>query len=108
MAIKIVPIEGTELSELKKEISILKQCSSPFIVQYYGSYIHDTDMWIVMEYCDAGSVADCMTATLVPLRENEIAAIVANIILGLEYLHGQNSIHRVRSSVFFLFYFYKI
>lgn len=32
--------------------------SSPYVVKYYGSYFKNTDLWIVMEYCGAGSVSD--------------------------------------------------
>ena len=31
---------------------------SPHVVKYYGSYFKNTDLWIVMEYCGAGSVSD--------------------------------------------------
>lgn len=32
--------------------------NSPYVVKYYGSYFKNTDLWIVMEYCGAGSVSD--------------------------------------------------
>ncbi|XP_078449807.1 serine/threonine-protein kinase 3-like [Lampetra planeri] len=57
MAIKQVPVES-ELQEIIKEISIMQQCDSPYVVKYYGSYFKDTDLWIVMEFCGAGSVSD--------------------------------------------------
>lgn len=31
---------------------------SPHVVRYYGSYFKNSDLWIVMEYCGAGSVSD--------------------------------------------------
>ncbi|XP_048657853.1 serine/threonine-protein kinase 3 [Marmota marmota marmota] len=36
----------------------MQQCDSPYVVKYYGSYFKNTDLWIVMEYCGAGSVSD--------------------------------------------------
>ena len=33
---------------------------SQYVVKYYGSYFKNTDLWIVMEYCGAGSVSDIM------------------------------------------------
>ena len=30
------------------------------LFRYYGSYFKNTDLWIVMEYCGAGSVSDIM------------------------------------------------
>lgn len=59
LAIKQVPVD-TDLQEIIKEISIMQQCDSPYVVKYYGSYFKNTDLWIVMEYCGAGSVSDIM------------------------------------------------
>ena len=54
-----VPVD-TDLQDIIKEISIMQQCDSPYVVKYYGSYFKNTDLWIVMEYCGAGSVSDIM------------------------------------------------
>jgi serine/threonine protein kinase len=43
---------------LLQEISVLSQCRCPYITDYYGSYLHQTKLWIVMEYMAGGSVAD--------------------------------------------------
>ena len=59
LAIKQVPVD-TDLQDIIKEISIMQQCVSPYVVRYYGSYFKNTDLWIVMEYCGAGSVSDIM------------------------------------------------
>ena len=40
-----VPVD-TDLQEIIKEISIMQQCDSPFIVKYYGSYFKNTDLWV--------------------------------------------------------------
>lgn len=48
---------------LKKEITILKQCRHPNIVGYIGSYIKEGDLWLIMEYCSAGSLADILKIT---------------------------------------------
>ena len=37
----------------------IRTCSQ-YVVKYYGSYFKNTDLWIVMEYCGAGSVSDIM------------------------------------------------
>lgn len=53
VAIKQVPVES-DLQEIIKEIAIMQQCDSPYVVKYFGSYFKNTDLWIVMEYCGAG------------------------------------------------------
>lgn len=48
VAMKVVPIdhEESELGDLKKEIQILQQCTSAFIVEYYASYLFESNMWV--------------------------------------------------------------
>ncbi|XP_071541223.1 serine/threonine-protein kinase 3 isoform X1 [Panulirus ornatus] len=93
LAIKQVPID-TDLQEIIKEISIMQQCDSHHVVKYYGSYFKDSDLWIVMEYCGAGSVSDIMRLRKKTLTEEEIATVVLDTLRGLEYLHLRRKIHR--------------
>ncbi|GIZ00907.1 hypothetical protein CEXT_127421 [Caerostris extrusa] len=93
LAIKQVPVD-TDLQEIIKEISIMQQCDSLFVVKYYGSYFKGTDLWIVMEYCGGGSVSDIMRLRKKTLTEEEIATILNDILKGLEYLHYRRKIHR--------------
>merc|ERR550534_48665 len=93
LAIKQVPVD-TDLQEIIKEISIMQQCDSPYVVKYYGSYFKNTDLWIVMEYCGAGSVSDIMRLRKKTLSEVEIATVLLDTLRGLEYLHVRRKIHR--------------
>jgi len=93
LAIKQVPVD-TDLQEIIKEISIMQQCDSPYVVKYYGSYFKNTDLWIVMEYCGAGSVSDIMRLRKKTLTEEEIGTILCDTLKGLEYLHLRKKIHR--------------
>lgn len=45
VAIKLVPVES-DLHEIIKEISIMQQCDSPYVVRYYGSYFKQCDLWV--------------------------------------------------------------
>ncbi len=62
VAVKVVPI-SSDIESLRKEIQILKQCRSQHIVRYFGSYLKDNDLWLILEYCNAGSVSDLMKST---------------------------------------------
>uniref|UniRef100_A0A3Q3QKG8 non-specific serine/threonine protein kinase n=1 Tax=Monopterus albus TaxID=43700 RepID=A0A3Q3QKG8_MONAL len=93
VAIKQVPVES-DLQEIIKEISIMQQCNSPHVVRYYGSYFKNSDLWIVMEYCGAGSVSDIIRIRNKTLTEEEIATILQSTLKGLEYLHFMRKIHR--------------
>ena len=91
-----------EADKIMSEIEILAKCDSPYIVGYYECFLHETrssgsEMWIVMEYCSAGSMSDLIEAlnASAPMPEECIRAVCASIVLGLEYLHGvANVCHR--------------
>ena len=95
VAIKAIPIES-DLTDIQKEIAILRKCRSPYVVSYFGSYEKDGDLWIVMEFCSAGSVSDLMSICDITLEEYEIAEVLASVLKGLQYLHDAKLIHRVR------------
>jgi len=92
-AIKRVPVEN-DLDEILNEIKIMKQCRSPYIISYYGSYFKDNELWIVMEFCGGGSVSDLMRILDKTLTEDQIAVVVRDALKGLNYLHGIKKIHR--------------
>jgi len=94
IAIKKVEIDD-DLDELINEINVMKQCKSKYVVSYFGSYWKDSDLWIVMEYCGAGSISDIMCILDIVLAEQQISVIMWYVLRGLEYLHyNQLKIHR--------------
>jgi serine/threonine protein kinase len=94
VAIKQIPIDN-DLQDIIKEISTLEQCDSPYIIKFYGSYLKTSDLWIVMEYCGAGSVSDLIRWRSTTLTEIEISIVLHSVLKGLEYLHiSKRKIHR--------------
>ncbi|CAA6658186.1 unnamed protein product [Spirodela intermedia] len=95
VAIKVIDLEEAEdeIEDIQKEISVLSQCRSPYITEYYGSYVHQTKLWIVMEYMAGGSVADLLQSGP-PLDEASIACILRDLLHAIEYLHNEGKIHR--------------
>ncbi|XP_022725177.1 serine/threonine-protein kinase 10-A isoform X2 [Durio zibethinus] len=96
VAIKVISLsEGEEgYEEIRGEIEMLQQCSHPNVVRYLGSYQGEEYLWIVMEYCGGGSVADLMNVTEEPLEEYQIAYICREALKGLDYLHSIFKVHR--------------
>ncbi len=94
VAVKIMPVDSTGIDTLHKEITVLKECISPYIVEYHGSYLKEGQLWLVMEYCDGGSVCDIIKATRTPLNEDQICAICKQVLRGLNYMHTNRKIHR--------------
>jgi serine/threonine protein kinase len=79
---------------VRKEIKIMSECNHPNIVNYFGSYFKNDNLWIVMEYCGGGSVSDICQILETNLDEEMIAYICRETLKGLRYLHGVRRIHR--------------
>ncbi|KAF6768316.1 hypothetical protein AHF37_07933 [Paragonimus kellicotti] len=80
-------------NDIVREIRFLSQLSHKNCVLPKGCYMKDQTPWLVMEYC-IGSVADILEVHKTPLKETEIACIVREVLMGLEYLHSRQHIHR--------------
>ena len=87
-------ITHNEIESYKKEINVLKQCNSKYIVHYYNSYIKNYQIWIILEYCDGGSLLELIKILQKPLNEEQIASLIYMILLGLNFLHENKKIHR--------------
>ncbi|XP_049990527.1 mitogen-activated protein kinase kinase kinase kinase 4 isoform X26 [Alexandromys fortis] len=101
-AIKVMDVTEDEEEEIKLEINMLKKYSHHRnIATYYGAFIkksppgHDDQLWLVMEFCGAGSITDLVKNTKGnTLKEDWIAYISREILRGLAHLHVHHVIHR--------------
>uniref|UniRef100_A0A8D2PIU7 non-specific serine/threonine protein kinase n=1 Tax=Zosterops lateralis melanops TaxID=1220523 RepID=A0A8D2PIU7_ZOSLA len=101
-AIKVMNVTENEEEEIKLEINMLKKYSHHRnIATYYGAFVkkspagQDDQLWLVMEYCGAGSVTDLVKKTKGNcFKEDWIAYICREVLRGLAHLHAHHVIHR--------------
>ncbi|XP_054330349.1 mitogen-activated protein kinase kinase kinase kinase 4-like isoform X1 [Pongo pygmaeus] len=90
-AIKVMDVTEDEEEEIKLEINMLKKYSHHRnIATYYGAFIkksppgHDDQLWLVMEFCGAGSITDLVKNTKGnTLKEDWITYISREILRSL-------------------------
>ncbi|EEP82899.1 serine/threonine-protein kinase 24 [Uncinocarpus reesii 1704] len=94
VAIKIVDVENADddVEDIIQEISILSELNSPYVTKYHGSYLKGSYLWIIMEFCSGGSCSDLMRAG--KIEEDYIMIILRELLMGLDYLHTDNKLHR--------------
>lgn len=94
MAMKEIRLELDEakFTTILKELVILHECSSPFIIDFYGAFFQEGAVYMCIEYMDGGSI-DKLYAGGIP--ENVLRKITYSTIMGLRSLKDeQNIIHR--------------
>ena len=75
------------------EIDLLKNLHHPNIVKYKGFVKTADSLYILLEYCENGSLHSiCKNFGKFP--ENLVSLYVAQVLEGLLYLHEQGVIHR--------------
>jgi len=97
VAVKEMEITDKNVKLLTTEIAILKTCDHQNIIKYYdGFLITKRKLWIVMEYMPGGCLTDVLEQFNSGLRltEPQIARICCETLMGLNYLHTHNRIHR--------------
>ncbi|CAA3012186.1 mitogen-activated kinase kinase kinase 3-like isoform X2 [Olea europaea subsp. europaea] len=81
------------LKQLNQEIDLLSRLSHVNIVQYYGSDLSEETLSVYLEYVSGGSIQKLLQE-YGPFAEPVIQNYTRQILLGLAYLHGKNTVHR--------------
>ena len=80
------------------EIYILKHINHPNIVKYISLIEKKKEYWLVIEYCNGGSLVKALKYHITkynkPVPENIVRHFIKNILTAVIYLNNKNIIHR--------------
>lgn len=99
-AIKILPlVDECDIEFAKCEMLILESISDPHVIGYKDCFIHSSyrkgnEIWLVIEYCDGGTVDCAYKALKTDFSVDLIRAILRSLINALILIHSKGIIHR--------------
>ncbi|KAL2487000.1 Mitogen-activated protein kinase kinase kinase 3 [Abeliophyllum distichum] len=82
-----------QITELEKEVNLLKNLSHPNIVRYLGTVREEDSLNILLEFVPGGSISSLL-GKFGSFPESVIRMYTKQLLLGLEYLHQNNIMHR--------------
>ncbi|KAI1263424.1 kinase-like protein [Xylariaceae sp. FL1019] len=94
MAMKEIRLELDEakLATILKELVILHECASPYVIDFYGAFFQESAVYMCIEFMDGGSI-DKLYSGGIP--ENVLRQITYCTVMGLKELKEKhNIIHR--------------
>ncbi|KZT12116.1 kinase [Laetiporus sulphureus 93-53] len=93
MAKKIVLIDAkpSVRKQILRELQIMHDCNSTYIISFYGAFISDPNICICMEFMDKGSL-DGIYKKIGPIDIDVVGKVALAVLEGLTYLYD---VHRI-------------
>ncbi|KAK8139829.1 hypothetical protein PG984_000952 [Apiospora sp. TS-2023a] len=98
MAVKEIRLQDPKLipqvaTQIKDEMSVLEVLDHPNVVSYYGIEVHRDRVYIFMEFCSGGSLANLLEHGRI--EDEQVTMVYAlQLLEGLAYLHESGIAHR--------------
>lgn len=98
MAVKEIRLQDPQLiptvaGQIRDEQAVLEVLDHPNIVSYYGIEVHRDKVYIFMEYCSGGSLANLLEHGRIE-DETVVQVYALQMLEGLAYLHQNRIAHR--------------
>ncbi len=83
---------GEKKVHLLMEVMVMRELVHPNLVTFSDIFLTQKELWVVMEYMDAGALTEVVTFTI--LGEGQMATVCREVLSGLQYLHDHEVVHR--------------
>lgn len=98
MAVKEIRLQDPKLiptiaEQIREEMGVLEVLDHPNVVSYYGIEVHRDRVYIFMEFCSGGSLANLLEHGRIE-DEQVIMVYALQLLEGLAYLHESGIAHR--------------
>lgn len=84
---------SSALKLLEREVAILKRVTHKNIIQLYEVFETSKRMYLVMEFCEGGELADILKEKKY-FMESEVKIITKELASAIAYLHKKDIVHR--------------
>lgn len=98
MAVKEIRLQDPKLipqvaTQIRDEMGVLEVLDHPNVVSYYGIEVHRDRVYIFMEFCSGGSLANLLEHGRI--EDEQVTMVYAlQLLEGLAYLHESGIAHR--------------
>ena len=89
--IVLIDAKPSVRKQILRELQIMHDCNSPYIISFYGAFISDPNICICMEFMDKGSL-DGIYKQIGPIDIDVVAKVALAVLEGLTYLYD---VHRI-------------
>jgi serine/threonine protein kinase len=97
ICVKVVPIDNhnpEDVKQVQREISALKQLNHPNLVQFFGMFELNNEMYIVTEYIPGGTVRSNIQKDKGEISWATRAKMAYEVATGISFFHSKKMIHR--------------
>jgi len=94
VAVKCSCSEEAEVRQfIRAEYALLQLLDHPSVIQAEALYECGRNMWLCVEYCNSGSVQQCVEKTGT-FDEHSVQWLAKQLFEGIDYLHQKRVVHR--------------